>query len=152
MSDYDYVSNTLEYVYATIGCLGMSYEFIPLLKEGEYTENGLLKLDYDYANRISIKAGMNTEKTSDPDIEYQEPSLKNTRVNVTIQFTKKSIYPYKVKPRDAIDVTIGDTTYRYIVSGNDTGIVTSDIYYSVRATLLSGLTQDYEVYENGTKV
>lgn len=152
MNEFDYVSESLEQVYSTIGGLGMTYEYIPLLNSDEYTEDGLLKLDYDYENRIPIKAGLNVEKYSDPDIEYQEKTLRNTRENVTIQFTTRSIYPYKVKPRDAIDVTVGDVTKRYIVAGNDNGIVLNGVYYSVRATLMDGLLQEYEVLENGVAI
>ena len=92
---------------------------------------------------------MNTDKEGDPDLDYERKDLKNTRENVTIQFTRRSILPHELKQRDAIDVTMGDKTERYIILGNDNGIVLSGVYYSVRATLISGSLQEYEVLNNG---
>lgn len=148
MNDKEWVESSLHEVYQIMGVLNMSYEYIPLLEE-QYTDEGLMVLDYDYENRIPITAAMNTDKEGDPDLDYERKDLKNTRENVTIQFTRSSILPHTVKARDAIDVTIGDSTERYIILGNDNGIVLSGIYYSVRATAVSGALQDYEVLNNG---
>ena len=148
MGDKEWVESSLQEVYQMMGVLNMSFEYVPLLEE-RYNDEGLAILDYDYENRIPIIAAMNTDKEGDADFEYERKDLKNTRENVTIQFTRGSILPNKVKARDAIDVTIGENTERYIILGNDNGIVLSGIYYSVRATAVSGALQDYEVLNNG---
>lgn len=148
MNEKEWIESSLEEVYKMMGEINMSFEYVPLIEE-TYSEDGLPILNYDYENRIPISAAMNTDKEGDPDLDYERKDLKNTRENVTIQFTRRSILPHELKQRDAIDVTIGDKTERYIILGNDNGIVLSGVYYSVRATLISGSLQEYEVLNNG---
>lgn len=148
MNEKEWIESSLEEVYKMMGEINMLFEYVPLIEE-TYSEDGLPILNYDYENRIPIPAAMNTDKEGDPDLDYERKDLKNTRENVTIQFTRRSILPHELKQRDAIDVTMGDKTERYIILGNDNGIVLSGVYYSVRATLISGSLQEYEVLNNG---
>ena len=148
MNEKEWIESSLEEVYKMMGEINMPFEYVPLIEE-TYSEDGLPILNYDYENRIPIPAAMNTDKEGDPDLDYERKDLKNTRENVTIQFTRRSILPHELKQRDAIDVTMGDKTERYIILGNDNGIVLSGVYYSVRATLISGSLQEYEVLNNG---
>lgn len=149
MNEKEWLQSSLKEVYSDMGGIGMTYAYIPLIEQ-TYSDEGLAILNYDYANKIPINAALNTLRTGDADFEYESKDVKNNRENVTIQFTLDSIYPRKVKDRDAIEVTIGDTKKRYLILGTDNGIVLQGVYYSVRATLMQGATQEYEVLDNGT--
>lgn len=143
-----YLTNSIEQVYAEIGDRGMSYYYVPVIEKS--FRDSMDYINYDFENKIKIAAAINSDLTSDADVEYAKIYLKNTRETVTIQFTLASISPYKVNVLDRIYVEFADgRTTNYLIVGVDNGVLLQNIYTSVRAFEFDGTLTNFQWADNG---
>lgn len=143
-----YLTDSIEQVYTEIGERGMSYYYVPVLEKK--IKDSMDYINYDFDNKIKIGATINSDLTSDVDVEYAKIYLKNTRKTVTIQFTLASIAPYKVDVLDRIYVEYEDgRTENYLIVGVDNGVLLQGIYTSVRAFEFDGTLTKFQWADNG---
>lgn len=143
-----YLTDSMEQVYMEIGERGMSYYYVPVIEKK--IKDSMDYINYDFDNKIKIRATINSDLTSDADVEYAKIYLKNTRKTVTIQFTLASIAPYKVDVLDRIYVEYEDgRTENYLIVGVDNGVLLQDIYTSVRAFEFDGTLTNFQWADNG---
>ena len=144
----DYLIQSFEEVYNIIGNKGMSFYYVPIL-EKKYVDSQDF-IDYDFDGRIKINATINSDLTSDVDVEYAKLFLKNTRKSATIQFTLNSIDPYQVQPLDRIYIEYDDgRTEDYLIVGVDNGVLLQGIYTSVRVFEFNGTLTKFQWANNG---
>lgn len=143
-----YLTDSMEQVYMEIGERGMSYYYVPAIEKK--IKDSMDYINYDFDNKIKIRATINSDLTSDADVEYAKIYLKNTRKTVTIQFTLASIAPYKVDVLDRIYVEYEDgRTENYLIVGVDNGVLLQGIYTSVRAFEFDGTLTKFQWADNG---
>lgn len=143
-----YLTDSIEQVYTEIGERGMSYYYVPVIEKK--IKDSMDYINYDFDNKIKIRATVNSDLTSDVDVEYAKIYLKNTRKTVTIQFTLASIAPYKVDVLDRIYVEYEDgRTENYLIVGVDNGVLLQGIYTSVRAFEFDGALTKFQWADNG---
>lgn len=143
-----YLTDSMEQVYMEIGERGMSYYYVPVIEKK--IKDSMDYINYDFDNKIKIRATINSDLTSDADVEYAKIYLKNTRKTVTIQFTLASIAPYKVDVLDRIYVEYEDgRTENYLIVGVDNGVLLQGIYTSVRAFEFDGTLTKFQWADNG---
>lgn len=143
-----YLTDSMEQVYMEIGERGMSYYYVPVIEKK--IKDSMDYINYDFDNKIKIRATVNSDLTSDVDVEYAKIYLKNTRKTVTIQFTLASIAPYKVDVLDRIYVEYEDgRTTNYLIVGVDNGVLLQGIYTSVRAFEFDGALTKFQWADNG---
>lgn len=143
-----YLTDSMEQVYTEIGERGMSYYYVPVIEKK--IKDSMDYINYDFENKIRIRAAINSDLTSDADVEYAKIYLKNTRKTVTIQFTLASIAPYKVDVLDRIYVEYEDgRTENYLIVGVDNGVLLQGIYTSVRAFEFDGTLTKFQWADNG---
>lgn len=143
-----YLTDSMEQVYMEIGERGMSYYYVPVIEKK--IKDSMDYINYDFENKIRIRAAINSDLTSDADVEYAKIYLKNTRKTVTIQFTLASIAPYKVDVLDRIYVEYEDgRTENYLIVGVDNGVLLQGIYTSVRAFEFDGTLTKFQWADNG---
>ena len=143
-----YLTDSMEQVYMEIGERGMSYYYVPVIEKK--IKDSMDYINYDFDNKIKIRATINSDLTSDADVEYAKIYLKNTRRTVTIQFTLASIAPYKVDVLDRIYVEYEDgRTENYLIVGVDNGVLLQGIYTSVRAFEFDGTLTKFQWADNG---
>ena len=93
---------------------------------------------------------INTDITSDIDIENTKLYIKSNRNPVTIQFVLEDIFPYKVGILDRIYVEYGDgRAENYLIVGIDNGVLLKGIYTSVRAFEFDGTLTEFQWANNG---
>ena len=143
-----YLTDSLEQVYTEIGERGMSYYYVPVIEKK--IKDSMDYINYDFDNKIKISAAINSDLTSDVDVEFAKVYLKNTRSTVTIQFTLASIAPYKVDVLDRIYVEYDDGRFEnYLIVGIDNGVHLNGIYTSVRAFEFDGTLTNFQWADNG---
>lgn len=143
-----YLIDSLEQVYTEIGERGMSYYYVPVIEKK--IKDSMDYINYDFDNKIKISAAINSDLTSDVDVEFAKIYLKNTRSTVTIQFTLASIAPYKVDVLDRIYVEYDDGRFEnYLIVGIDNGVLLKGIYTSVRAFEFDGTLTNFQWADNG---
>lgn len=146
-SIHNYISKSFDEVYSMIGCLGMTFYYVPYL-EKKFVESRDF-INYDFENKIKINATVNAIENSDVDIEYTKQYLKNTRKGATIQFTLDSIKPHKVRPLDRIYIEYDDgRTENYLIVGIDSNVLLQNIYVSVRAYAFDGTLTKFQWANN----
>lgn len=146
-SIHNYISKSFDEVYSMIGCLGMTFYYVPYL-EKKFVESRDF-INYDFENKIKINATVNAVENSDVDIEYAKQYLKNTRKGATIQFTLDSIKPHKVRPLDRIYIEYDDgRTENYLIVGIDSNVLLQNIYVSVRAYAFDGTLTKFQWVDN----
>lgn len=146
-SIHNYISKSFDEVYSMIGCLGMTFYYVPYL-EKKFVESRDF-INYDFENKIKINATVNAIENSDVDIEYAKQYLKNTRKGATIQFTLDSIKPHKVRPLDRIYIEYDDgRTENYLIVGIDSNVLLQNIYVSVRAYAFDGTLTKFQWADN----
>ena len=144
----DYLIQSFDEVYNIIGNRGMSFYYVPII-EKKYVDSQDF-IDYDFEGRIKINATINSDLTSDVDVEYAKLFLKNTRKSATIQFTLKSIEPYQVQPLDRIYIEYDDgRTENYLIVGVDNGVLLQGIYTSARVFEFDGTLTKFQWANNG---
>lgn len=143
-----YLTDSIEQVYTEIGERGMSYYYVPVIEKK--IKDSMDYINYDFDNKIKIGAAINSDLTSDVDVEFAKLYLKNTRSTVTIQFTLASIAPYKVDVLDRIYVEYDDGRFKnYLIVGIDNGVLLNGIYTSVRAFEFDGTLTNFQWADNG---
>ena len=143
-----YLTDSIEQVYTEIGERGMSYYYVPVIEKK--IKDSMDYINYDFDNKIKISAAINSDLTSDVDVEFAKLYLKNTRSTVTIQFTLASIAPYKVDVLDRIYVEYDDGRFEnYLIVGIDNGVLFNGIYTSVRAFEFDGTLTNFQWADNG---
>ena len=143
-----YLTDSIEQVYTEIGGRGMSYYYVPVIEKK--IKDSMDYINYDFDNKIKIGAAINSDLTSDVDVEFAKLYLKNTRSTVTIQFTLASIAPYKVDVLDRIYVEYDDGRFEnYLIVGIDNGVLLNGIYTSVRAFEFDGTLTNFQWADNG---
>ena len=143
-----YLTDSIEQVYTEIGERGMSYYYVPVIEKK--IKDSMDYINYDFDNKIKISAAINSDLTSDVDVEFAKLYLKNTRSTVTIQFTLASIAPYKVDVLDRIYVEYDDGRFEnYLIVGIDNGVLLNGIYTSVRAFEFDGALTNFQWADNG---
>ena len=143
-----YLTDSMEQVYMEIGERGMSYYYVPVIEKK--IKDSMDYINYDFDNKIKIRATINSDLTSDVDVEFAKVYLKNTRSTVTIQFTLASIAPYKVDVLDRIYVEYDDGRFEnYLIVGIDNGVLLKGIYTSVRAFEFDGTLTNFQWADNG---
>ena len=143
-----YLTDSIEQVYTEIGERGMSYYYVPVIEKK--IKDSMDYINYDFDNKIKIGAAINSDLTSDVDVEFAKLYLKNTRSTVTIQFTLASIAPYKVDVLDRIYVEYDDGRFEnYLIVGIDNGVLLNGIYTSVRAFEFDGTLTNFQWADNG---
>lgn len=143
-----YLTDSIGQVYTEIGERGMSYYYVPVLEKK--IKDSMDYINYDFDNKIKIGAAINSDLTSDVDVEFAKLYLKNTRSTVTIQFTLASIAPYKVDVLDRIYVEYDDGRFEnYLIVGIDNGVLLKGIYTSVRAFEFDGTLTNFQWADNG---
>ena len=143
-----YLTDSTEQVYTEIGERGMSYYYVPVIEKK--IKDSMDYINYDFDNKIKIGAAINSDLTSDVDVEFAKVYLKNTRSTVTIQFTLASIATYKVDVLDRIYVEYDDGRFEnYLIVGIDNGVLLKGIYTSVRAFEFDGTLTNFQWADNG---
>ena len=143
-----YLTDSIEQVYTEIGERGMSYYYVPVIEKK--IKDSMDYINYDFDNKIKISAAINSDLTSDVDVEFAKIYLKNTRSTVTIQFTLASIAPYKVDVLDRIYVEYDDGRFEnYLIVGIDNGVLLKGIYTSVGAFEFDGTLTNFQWADNG---
>ena len=143
-----YLTDSIEQVYTEIGERGMSYYYVPVIEKK--IKDSMDYINYDFDNKIKIGAAINSDLTSDADVEFAKLYLKNTRSTVTIQFTLASIAPYKADVLDRIYVEYDDGRFEnYLIVGIDNGVLLNGIYTSVRAFEFDGTLTNFQWADNG---
>ena len=143
-----YLTESIEQVYTEIGERGVSYYYVPVIEKK--IKDSMDYINYDFDNKIKISAAINSDLTSDVDVEFAKIYLKNTRSTVTIQFTLASIAPYKVDVLDRIYVEYDDGRFEnYLIVGIDNGVLLKGIYTSVRAFEFDGTLTNFQWADNG---
>ena len=80
----NYLSDSIRHVYKEIGGRNMTYYYVPIIEKS--FKGSMDYIDYDFKNKIKIDATINTDITSDIDIENTKLYIKSNRNPVTIQF------------------------------------------------------------------
>ena len=138
----NYLSDSIRHVYKEIGGRNMTYYYVPIIEKS--FKGSMDYIDYDFKNKIKIDATINTDITSDIDIENTKLYIKSNRNPVTIQFVLEDIFPYKVGILDRIYVEYGD-----LIVGIDNGVLLKGIYTSVRAFEFDGTLTEFQWANNG---
>lgn len=144
----NYLSDSIRHVYKEIGGRNMTYYYVPIIEKS--FKGSMDYIDYDFKNKIKIDATINTDITSDIDIENTKLYIKSNRNPVTIQFVLEDVFPYKVGILDRIYVEYGDgRAENYLIVGIDNGVLLKGIYTSVRAFEFDGTLTEFQWANNG---
>ena len=143
-----YLQESFQQVYDAIGGNGMTCYYVPYIEKK--FKNSQDFINYDFANKIKIKATVNMDLQGDPDLETVKKYLKTTVRSASIQFTVNSIYPNYVRMLDRIYIEYDDgrPSENFLIVGIDNDVLLLGAYVSVRAVKFDGTISRFQWGDN----
>lgn len=146
----DFLSQTIGEVYDMIGSNRMTYYFVPYITKGY--KNSQDYIDYDFENKIKVRATINALVTGDPDLESARQYLKTTSKPYTVQFLLDDIKPLLPRMLDMLYVEYDDgRKEKFLLVGIDNDLLLQGIYMSYRAFKFDGTITKFQWTLNGEK-
>lgn len=146
----DYLSRTIGEVFQMIGGNRMTYYFVPYITKGY--KNSQDYIDYDFANKIKVRATINSIGTGDADLESARQYLKTTSKPYTVQFVLDDIKPLTPRLLDRLYVEFDDgRKENFLLVGIENDVLLEGIYLTYRAFRFDGTITKFQWTENGEK-
>lgn len=134
-----------------IGGNRMTYYFVPYITKGY--KNSQDYIDYDFENKIKVRATINSNVTGDPDLESARQYLKTTSKPYNVQFLLDDIKPLIPRLLDMLYVEYDDgRKEQFLLVGIDNDVLLQGIYMSYRAFRFDGTLTKFQYLKNGKKV